>query len=118
MQIDNSNFFKLTSDFFKRDEIVQMGSVAEGDKYVLLYLNFLSLAAPSAGYIRPTGKFDSFEEELASLCGVGKEMLDKAFDLYGKLGLLECGDPVITGDESYAYFVDADKNSEYMGTND
>lgn len=118
MTIDNATdffnlttFFELRTDFFKSDKIVRMKSLPEGDTYVMLYLHLLSMAQPN-GYIRPAkelGSFEELEEKLADVLKVSKETMDKAVDLYAELGLLEAGDPKITGDKPYVYLIDADK---------
>lgn len=111
MIIDNSNFFKLTADFFKKDHIVRMRSLPGGDTYTMLYLHLLCMAQ-SNGYIRPAkelGSFEELEKELANVLKVSKETMDKAVDLYAEFGLLEAGDPEITGDRPYVYLIDADK---------
>lgn len=122
---DSSKFIKLTPEFFKRDEIILISSAPEGDIYIRLYLHLLTLAVRCNGYIYSTGAlvscptktFDSFIEELACICRVNSEIINKAFDLYGKLALVECGDPnmdVCDTKEPYVYFLDA-VDPEFMG---
>ena len=90
----------LHQDFFKRDDVKLVGALPGGDTFIRVYLELLTKAVQSGGYLRSSNVLGTITDELAAVCGVDEKTISRTVDLFSKR--------IETDGETYIYFDDAD----------
>lgn len=82
---------KMTKGFFNDTRIKAIKKYLQGDRYVMIFTMLVGISEPNAPYYSLVSEQGGAltDNELAKLCGVKRELFDKAMLLLDANGLIE-----------------------------